>query len=173
MRASVVAFLFVLLAVSCHGTTTDREDIAASKDSSLATFLQPLEARLRDDQSLPERRSRELSYFGTGYGYNGYPGHYNPLYAQPYSQQGLYSAYGNPAYNGFGGLGGSGAYLGGGVGTLGGYGGYPNGQFGHGQFVGQGSGAYNPYGAGWNAIQSPYGGYGNQLGGYYSRGLYV
>lgn len=65
MRSAVSVLLVVLGAAAlCQGTTTDREDIADSKDSSLARFLQPLEARLRDDQTVPERRSRELSYFG-------------------------------------------------------------------------------------------------------------
>uniref|UniRef100_A0A182VTU5 Uncharacterized protein n=1 Tax=Anopheles minimus TaxID=112268 RepID=A0A182VTU5_9DIPT len=158
--------------VSCHGTTTDREDIGGSKDTALATFLQPLEARLRDDQTLPERRSRELSYFGTGYNYNPYAGHHNPLYT-PYSQQGIYSPYSNPAYGygggaaGFGGFGGgNGAFYGAGAG------GYPGAQFGYSGF-GQGVGAYPYGGGGWNAGQSPYAGYGSQLGGYYNRGLYV
>uniref|UniRef100_A0A182K0Y6 Uncharacterized protein n=1 Tax=Anopheles christyi TaxID=43041 RepID=A0A182K0Y6_9DIPT len=184
----VVSFLLVVLAVSCHGTTTDRDDIAASKDSSLATFLQPLEARLRDDQSVPERRSRELSYLG--YSYHPYGAHHNPLYSSgPYSQQGLYNPYSNLAPYSFGGL--NGGYGGGVAGLAAGYGGiagsngaflgtggvggYPTAgvqQFGYTGF-GQGSGSY-PYAGGWNAVgQSPYAGYGSQLGGYYNRGLYV
>uniref|UniRef100_A0A4Y0BNS6 Uncharacterized protein n=1 Tax=Anopheles funestus TaxID=62324 RepID=A0A4Y0BNS6_ANOFN len=171
---SVVLLLAIVLVASCHGTTTDREDIAGSKDSALATFLQPVEVRLRDDQTIPDRRSRELSYFGTGYNYQPYAGHHNPLYT-PYSQQGIYSPYNTPAYGfgtlngygaggaGFGGFGGgNGAFFGNGVG------GYPGTQFGYSGF-GQGTGAY-PYGGG---VQSPYGGYGSQLGGYYNRGLYV
>ncbi|XP_053666236.1 ATP-dependent RNA helicase A-like [Anopheles marshallii] len=175
---SVGVLLLVVLAAACHGTTTDREDIAGSKDTALATFLQPLEAKLREDQIIPERRSRELSYFGTGYSYHPYGGHYNPLYS-PYSHQGVYSPYNSPAYGfggtlngygggaaGFGGFGGgNGAFLGTGAG------GYPGSQFGYSGF-GQGTGAY-PYGGGFNVGQSPYGGYGSQLGGYYNRGLYV
>uniref|UniRef100_A0A182MW25 Uncharacterized protein n=1 Tax=Anopheles culicifacies TaxID=139723 RepID=A0A182MW25_9DIPT len=173
---SVVVLLLVVLAVSCHGTTTDREDIAGSKDTALATFLQPLEAKLRDNQIFPERRSRELSYFGNGYSYNPYAGHHNPLYT-PYSQQGVYSPYNTPGYGlgtlngygggvaGFGGFGGAGngAFFGAGAG------GYPGSQLGYSGF-GQGSGAY-PYGGvgGWNVGQSPYAGYGTQLGGYYNR----
>uniref|UniRef100_A0A182U5F1 Uncharacterized protein n=1 Tax=Anopheles melas TaxID=34690 RepID=A0A182U5F1_9DIPT len=174
----------------CQGTTTDREDIADSKDSSLARFLQPLEARLRDDQSVPERRSRELSYFGSGYSYHPYAGHHNPLYS-PYSQQGLYNPYSFGGLNGYGGAGvagfgtaggygglaagvGNGAYFGSGAGVAG----YPTAgvqQFGYNGLVGgQGVGSY-PYTGGWNAGvgQTPYAGYVGQLGGYYNRGLYV
>uniref|UniRef100_A0A182T6D2 Uncharacterized protein n=1 Tax=Anopheles maculatus TaxID=74869 RepID=A0A182T6D2_9DIPT len=201
---SAVGFLVLVLAVSCRGTTSDRDDIAGSKDSALATFLQPLEAKWRDDQTIPERRSRELSYFGkyfgktllgikttkllivslgTGYSYNPYAGHHNPLYTSPYGQQGLYNPYSSPGYgfgtlNGYGGAGGLGGGLGSfGVGGSAGYlgtgvgAGYPGAQFGYSGF-GQGAGAY-PYGGGFNVAQSPYGGYGTQLGGYYNRGLYV
>ncbi|XP_035910839.1 keratin-3, type I cytoskeletal 51 kDa-like [Anopheles stephensi] len=181
MRSAAVAFLVLALAVSCQGAPSDREDIAGSKDTALATFLQPLEAKWRDDQTIPERRSRELSYFGTGYSYHPYGGHHNPLYTSPYSQQALYSnPYSTPGYgigglNGYGGAGGGlgGLGVGGGIGYLGtGAGGYPGAQFGYSGF-GQGAGAY-PYGGGFNVGQSPYGGgYGTQLGGYYNRGLYV
>ncbi|XP_050078636.1 uncharacterized protein LOC126565497 [Anopheles maculipalpis] len=179
MRFAVGFLVLAVLAISCQGIESDREDIAGSKDSALATFLQPLEAKWRDDQTIPERRSRELSYFGTGYSYNPYGGHHNPLYTTPYSQQGLYNPYASPGYgfgalNGYGGAGGLGGFgVGGSVGYLGtGAGGYPGGaQFGYSGF-GQGAGAY-PYGGGFNVGQSPYGGYGNQLGGLYNRGLYV
>ncbi|XP_061514027.1 uncharacterized protein LOC133393363 [Anopheles gambiae] len=191
MRSAVNVLLVVLGAAAlCQGTTTDREDIADSKDSSLARFLQPLEARLRDDQSVPERRSRELSYFGSGYSYHPYGGHHNPLYS-PYSQQGLYNPYSFGGLNGYGGAGvagfgtaggygglaagvGNGAYFGSGAGVAG----YPTAgvqQFGYNGLVGgQGVGSY-PYTGGWNAGvgQTPYAGYGGQLGGYYNRGLYV
>uniref|UniRef100_A0A182NB01 Uncharacterized protein n=1 Tax=Anopheles dirus TaxID=7168 RepID=A0A182NB01_9DIPT len=180
---SVVAFLFVMLAVSCQGTTSDREDIAGSKDAPLATFLQPVQVRLRDEQDLPDRRARELSYFGTGYSYNPYAGHHNALYTPYSSQHGLYNPYTNsPGYNlgalnGYGGAAGFGGAFGGvgngaflGTGTAG----YPGAQFGGFGGIGQGAvgGAY-PYGAGWNVAQSPYGAYGNQLGGYYNRGFLV
>uniref|UniRef100_A0A182QYI1 Uncharacterized protein n=1 Tax=Anopheles farauti TaxID=69004 RepID=A0A182QYI1_9DIPT len=178
MRSAVV-FLVALLVVSCQGTTNDREDIAGSKDTPLATFLQPVQARLRDDQDLPDRRARELSYFGTGYSYNPYVGHHNALYTPYSSQHGLYNPYtSNPAAYSFGSLNGYGGAtgFGGGFGGLSntaflgtGTGAYPGAQFG-GFGQGVGAGTY-PYGVG---AQSPYGGgYGNQFGGYYNRGLYV
>ncbi|KFB44237.1 hypothetical protein ZHAS_00012131 [Anopheles sinensis] len=174
----IVILLFALLAVSCRATTTDREDVAGSKEAALATFLQPLEVRLRDDRILPDRNARELGYLGTGYNYSPYTtGHYNPynpVYGGQHAQYNPYSPYvgGLSGYGsgvgGFGGVGaaGAGGFIGGGL--TGGLGGYPaGGQLGYG--IGQS--AY-PYANGWNALQSPVG-YGNQLAGYYNRGLYV
>ncbi|XP_052867154.1 RNA-binding protein FUS-like [Anopheles cruzii] len=163
-----VILLLAWTAISCQGTTTDRDDIAGSKESSLATILQPLEARIRNDEALSDRRSRELTYFGSGYNYNPYTTQYNP-----YIRHSQYNPY-NPhagGMHGFGGAGdlngigfaGAGGVLGGG---FAGYG-YPGIQTGY----GMGNAGY-PYHNGLNALQSPYG-YGNQLGGYYNRGLYI
>uniref|UniRef100_A0A182JEX6 Uncharacterized protein n=1 Tax=Anopheles atroparvus TaxID=41427 RepID=A0A182JEX6_ANOAO len=176
----IVVLLCASLVVSCRATTTDREDVAGSRDAALATFLQPLEVRLRGDRILPDRSARELSYLGTGYNYSPYTaGHYspyNPVYGGQHSQYNPYSSpyvgglggYG-AGVGGFGGVGatGVGGFIGAG-GLGGGLGGYPaGGQFGYG--IGQS--AY-PYANGLNALQSPVG-YGNQLAGYYNRGLYV
>ncbi|XP_035774558.1 keratin-associated protein 19-2-like [Anopheles albimanus] len=166
-----LVLLFALVATSCRATSTDRDDIAGSKDSSLASFLQPIEARVRNDQIVPERRSRELSYLGTGYNYNPYATQYHP-YGLQHNQYNPYNPYAG-SLNGYGGvgtiggvggigLGGAGGFVGGG---FGGYG-YPGATAGYG--VGQ---SVYPYSNGWSAIQTPYG-YGNQLGGY-NRGLYI